>query len=356
MAYYRKSGVLRGKKTFVRYTRNSYKKGIKQANNKMGAYGRAPTLQKVISLINQATSKTRKLTKAQEKKESTNVELGGPVIKWAHSQAEPTFFFKNFNGIFDTITQGTTSMSRIGNKFLLKKLLVQVMIHPSDNYLRLYASGDTWRNFPNHLGNSYQGYTTFWIGKRIDGVAFDDTLNLLLQNGNSSVTPKGRMYDQLYRLNKDVYKVYYKRVMKCGMSEVPDFNTSWNVPSQSQQADNEGNYSTTATGPIAKFQNIQMMPNNDYKLTHKFHVDITKFIGKDATIKYNDGANNAIVPSTLRGLAMWTTWSPCVGDTVKESNSAALQSQTANDSGSGYASTPESFFHIHTTTMFEYMD
>jgi len=343
MAYYKKyqrkgSGVKRGNVNYTTYKRVQYKKGIKQARNKMGAYGKPPTLQKVISLIQRAVNKN------VENKTSNLVEHSGNVCKYPHSGTY-TNFFKSFNGIFDTITQGVNAASRIGNRFKLKGLYVDIMIHPDETYLKNYTTDtrtEQWMDHPKALENTYQGILTFYIGKRIDGGSIDDKVVDLLQKGNTAADPSGKLYDQLYPDNKDVYKIYFKRRMKCGMSSVPDMNTSY-VVHETTAHSSGGILITPEQKPVSKFQNIPMMPNNDYKLTHKFKVNICNFIGKNATIRYNDDETSAVVPSTLHGLTMWATWSPCVGNVVM----APVGAGTTQDNA---------FFKIHTSTYFDFED
>jgi len=153
MPYFRrKTGVQRGKNTYTRYNRVKYIRGIKQPNNKMGEYAKAPTLQKVVQLIN------RKMSSVIENKKSSNFEFDDHIVKWAAGQS-PVWYITGttYNNIFD-ISNGPGEFERIGNKYKLKKWMIKGFIYPS------IPGEQNWNNLvDNALLHSFQGKVTIYF-------------------------------------------------------------------------------------------------------------------------------------------------------------------------------------------------
>jgi len=309
MGYFRrKSGVLRSNKSYTKYNRVKYVRGIKQPNDKMGRYAKPPTLQKVIQLINS------KVSTVVENKKSANFEFDDHIVKWSTAQ-NPVWYGTGtlYNTIFD-ISNGAGEFERIGNKYKLKKWMIKGFIYPS-------ILGN---NSPSGScsENSFQGKVTVFLGKRVNGDRTTGQLEQLWQNGNTNIDPVGTVKEQIYHVNDDKYKIYWKRSYNMGPStpNYNNYNISGNDPGD----------------PVAALS-VNMYSNNDLKLHAQFTIDITKYIGKNATIKFNDNNIAAQIPAPMQGLALFAVFSPFVGDLAA-------------------SATPNSFYKIWSNTFFEYED
>jgi len=286
MGYFRrKSGVLKNNKSYTKYNRVKYVRGIKQPNNKMGAYAKPPTLQKVIQLINS------KVSAVVENKKSANFETDEYIVHYANSTSPPVWWGTGtlYNNIFD-ISNGAGEFERIGNKYKLKKWMIKGFIYPAP----------IAQNFTNNdisLPNTFQGKITVYLGKRINGDRITGQLEQLFQNGNTNIDPVGAVKEQIYHVNDDKYKIYWKRSFNVGMS-APLMN-NYQIPS-----------SHTDPGDPLAASNVNIFPNNDLKLHRQFTIDITKYIGKNATIKFNDNNIAAQIPAPMQGLALFATFAP----------------------------------------------
>lgn len=311
MAFYRKfsrgRGVRRGNYNNVKYVKQDYKRGIKQVNNKMGAYAKRPTLQKVIQVVNKAINKNA------ENKMSNNATGTQPICNYAG--VKPQWWLYSFDTFFD-MSGGTAQAQRIGNRFKLKTWKIKCLISPATDGI----NPANWAS--TYLSGTFQGTLTVFLGKQINGKSIFDNAQLekLYQNGNTSIDPVGNKLEQLYTINNDIYKIYTKRTYKMGVSDLPDTQTQF----------------TSASGLTTPLVGIN--PNNDYKLTQTFTIDVLKYIGKNATIKFNDSSSSAQVPSSMEGLHMWAIWSPISSDLSQQ------------------ASRPNSFYSMTMNTFFEYED
>ena len=312
MAYFRKrkSGVLRNNKSYTKYKKIQYVRGIRQAQNKMGAYAKAPTLQKVIQLIN------RKVSSVVENKKSPNFETEEYVVHYANQASAPVWFGTGtlFNTMFD-ISNGAGEFERIGNKYKLKKWMIKGFVFPAisaDNNLSTTT-----------LSNSFQGKITIYLGKRVNGDRITGQLEQLFQNGNTNLDPLGTVKEQIYHVNDDKYKIYWKRSFNVGVAS----------PLLS-------NYNQTSTEPATPYVSLDhnIYSNNDLKIHSQFTIDITKYIGKNATIKFNDNNPAAQIPAPMQGLALFATFSPYIIDI------AAGATQL------------NSFYKIWSNTYYEYED
>jgi hypothetical protein len=271
----------------------------------MEKYSRAPTLQKVIQIVNKAVNKN------VENKMSNNLIVDLPICIF--STTAPQWWITSFSNFFD-IGPGTGQNQRIGNRFKLKTWKIRCLISPTS---------DGQINLSSYLPNSFQGTLKIFLGKQISGGNnITPALPNFYQNGNASISPVGAKVEQLYTINNDVYKVYTSRTYKMGMSAVP------------AMAETE-----TVGTPSVTNQLIQMNPNNDFSLTKTFTIDVLKYIGKNATIKFNDASTTAQVPSTMEGLYIWALWTPITGD-------LANQGSTKNTS----------WYRMTMNTFFEYED
>lgn len=211
-----------------------------------------------------------------ENKMTTSFTTTAPVCTLTNSSpATYTWFLQsNWNVKLFTLSQGAAQQQRIGNQIRLKKWIIRGLIHPSPNVLE------------THLANTTQGYVTIYFGRLLSNEELVNSLTDLYENGNSSQTPAGTMAQIFKTINKDKYKVYYKKTFKVAPSAI--------------QAGNTG-------------QPALLLANNDFSLVKTFGFDVCKYICKNAVIKYND-SNNDPNNSIIRQLGIWATWQPAFGD------------------------------------------
>jgi len=172
------------------------------------------------------------------------------------------------------IHQNNAQNGRVGNEIKLKKWVIKGVIAPVNSTFQT--------NEALSLEHSYQGYVTIFFGRRTDSNPVTSDLGSLFQAGNSSRAPMGRREDLMTPVNKDLYKIYYRRRFKVGASSGQ--NSSTNV-----------------------------MPNNDFDMCKTFGFDVCKHIMKNATIKYNDASTYAN-HQVLRDLAFWAIFTPAIGE------------------------------------------
>lgn len=231
----------------------------------------------VVSVNAVKTMVKKEIAKNVENKLSSVNSTDGYIGYWVTGAPSPVWYKKTFMADLD-LAQGTTQGARIGNQIKLKRWIVKGTIHPNQEVDPTSTTGQ-------YLRYSYQGYAMLYLVKKVIGDEPESNLPSFFQNGNSSYDATGSYIDHLLRVNNDRYKVYYRRKFKLG-------------PSQSYQGGGDNN---------------KMLSNNDFKLTADFGFDICKYIGKNATIKYNDSAINANYPSAMRGLSLMVIWSPPFG-------------------------------------------
>lgn len=160
------------------------------------------------------------------------------------------------------ILQGVTQNSRIGNKIETKSLKVKAMFSPM-----YYDATNNPEPKPCVV--------KVWILTQKNQIlgAPEPSFSEFFQAGDTATAPHGNTLDTFLAINKDVYTVYARRTYKVGNSGVVK----------------PGN---------ASGQNSQNFANNDFKLSARMNLDLTKHCLKYQT--YND---NAPEP-TGRGLFM----------------------------------------------------
>lgn len=193
------------------------------------------------------------------------------------------YLFNNFHtlafggqGIFN-ITRGTQDNHRIGSTIKLKRWIIKGHISP--------MAGGNVIDEAAYLGNSYQGYVDIYFGKRQDGGILDKALPAFLNNGATSEQPTGADTQIFHTVNKYRYKVYYHKRFKVGSSA--------------------GSLNTLGTS-------FSMVPNNEYKLTHTFGFDVTKYILKNRIIKFDDQTDIPL-DTNIQTLGLWARFTPAVG-------------------------------------------
>ena len=240
------------------------------------------------------------ISKQVENKISSVYNYEAPVADTAGLYTSWQFFL--VNNFMSTapfqIAQGNAQNQRNGNTIKLKKWLIKGVIAPVNS---IYQTTEA-----QNLERSFQGYVTIYFGRRTDSNEITGDLGGLFQAGNTSRPPMGRREDLMTPINKDLYKIYYKRRFKVGASSGQ--NASTNV-----------------------------LPNNDFDLCKTFGFDVCKHIMKNAIIKYNDTsiyANHQV----LRDLAFFAIFTPAIGE---------MGHSIVN---------PTSYYRIALQTYFEYED
>lgn len=236
----------------------------------------------------------REIARNVENKFSTPLNFNAPVLIWTN--ISPTWFTYNFNSHFN-LSQGVTQNTRIGNRVKLTKWIIKGQVAPR---FEINPSSATSLN----LRYSNQGVCKLMLLKKSNGDIPPNSLQYLFQSGNSYLDPTGSSFDQLLAVNKDQYKVYWQRSFKL---------------SPSQPLETTGNL---------------FWANNDFKCVANFGIDVTKLIGKNAILKYEDANAAAQLPPSMMGLTLIAIWCPYVGQIT----------QTPADPNSYYQVTFSSYF------------
>lgn len=146
-----------------------------------------------------------------------------------------------------SIAQGTGQGQRIGNRIRTKSCYISGI---------LYAQQQNAAYNPTPKPCEVVMYIYKLIG---GGNTVDVTMSNFYQNGNTAGSPTGSLVDLTFPINKDRYRVLYRKVFKIG------------------PADNTG------TGASA---GLQYFANNDYKRNQRFYIPLTKYM--DKIMRYND--------------------------------------------------------------------
>jgi len=280
-----------------RFRRRGFKKVAVGAKPKRVYRKRAPKVS-FAKRVNQIVSRN------VENKTTNAYSVDGYILQWVTGSVKIWYHMPIAANCF-TMGQGTGENTRIGNQIKVKRWVLKGTVHPSQD-------ANPSPTTTQYLRYTYQGYAMVYLIKRTDGSAIDTELPGLYQNGSSAYAAAGTYLDHMLPINKDKYKVYATRKFKLGPA----------APISSSSAD----------------KNIYLY-NNDSKLVGDFGFDITRLVGKNAIIKYNDGTTTAQLPPALRGLEVVCVWSPPFGNVAAQT----LASST-------------SFYKISCTCHVEYED
>jgi len=263
---------------------------------------------RAAATIQAATRKyvKKQLDKAIENKTINEKEYDHSVIEKQLLGGTGHFYY-SLASLYN-MTQGPGEFQRIGNSIVNKKTVLRFLIHPQIMQAPYNDSSIIFNQF------TYQGYFTMALIKMRDGSTPPSGLTSFLQNGNSAITPSGKVYDLLYTPNTDLYKVYWKKTYKLGPS-APPYQNPHNADS------------------IPAYMHF----NNDFKLTASDSIRVDNYIGKNGKITFNDNTVNAVLPSCMSGLALVGYWTPSITDVL-------------------YDNGRTSFYKVHLTAVFEYED
>lgn len=148
---------------------------------------------------------------------------------------------------FLQIDQSTGQGGRIGDKISIRKLTFSGVIYP--------AKYNVSTN-----GNIQPQEVKFWLVTQKDTPNVQPTgYTKFFQFGTTSGGFDGTLIDMIKKPNQDLFMIHTTRTFKVGYGE----------------------YFGTGNNATAQYYN-----NNDFKLNHKFSIDVTKYAVKD--VKYND--------------------------------------------------------------------
>jgi len=190
-----------------------------------------------------------------------------------------------------SISQGVAVNQRIGNAIKIKKWIIKGIVQPNPLYVGVAPSAQL-NTAP--IGNTTTGYIDIYFGRPLNNLAPPPVqLTNFYQNGNVDITPISQNIEILYRVNKDLYKVYWHKRFKMGI----------------------GNAGTTTT-------NLNFPQSNDFQMTRSFGFDITKYILKNKQLKYDEVVTFP-QQGDLNNLSIWAIWHPAVGNPTLPSPLAA---------------------------------
>ena len=200
----------------------------------------------LLALVN------RQISRAEEKKESTQYSLNTPLppsnnAGWVTSSIPICPYATGFN-----ITQGVQQGQRVGNQIRTKKCWVKGIIHPN-----IQDAATNIQPLPISI-RMILFKDKFNKSSQPSAVGID-----LFQSGSTVLPPQNDLADMVLDLNRDRYQIYHDEKFKVGTSNFQ------------------------GTGNIAGFQ---FFANNDFKYNCEFYVDCTKFLPK--TITYNDASSS----------------------------------------------------------------
>ena len=214
-----------------------------------------------------------------ENKLSASAFFNAPICYWP--SGNPDWYNNNYTATnFFNLSQGVGQGDRIGNTIKLKRWVIKGLINPSLGRPPVDpAAANVFNPF------TYQGTATVMLIKYRNGIAIPTNIPKLWQDGNIAIDPVGTQIDKLQPVNKDLYKVYWRKTFKLGCSN-------------------------TATNSQATATNWPLFANNDYKVSATFGLDVCQYVGRNAKITYEDAQTTACMPSSLENLSLVCLWSP----------------------------------------------
>lgn len=154
------------------------------------------------------------------------------------------------------MVQGTSQQTRIGNRVTVKRAIFRGIMAPN-------PYNATSNPAPNPIMIRMIILST---KRNVAGQGIADIYNIcnntLFANGSSSLGMLGTLYDVVTPYNNDVVTVYYQKTFKLGYE----------------------NYSGVTGGADVG----QTKASNDYKLNHKFSINVAKYMNR--ALKFNDNA------------------------------------------------------------------
>lgn len=183
-------------------------------------------------------------------------------------------------GLWD-ISQGSAVNERTGNNIKIKRWILKGIIQPHSAFVGVATANNAFAP----MGNTFTGYVDVYFGRLLNNLSPPpSTLENFYQNGAVDITPISENKEMLYRVNKDLYKVYFHKRFKMST----------------------GNVGTTTT-------NLNFPQSNDFNMTRTFGFDITKYILKNKMLKYDEIVS---FPQSgdVQNLTLWAIFHPATGD------------------------------------------
>lgn len=225
------------------------------------------------------------------------------------------------NGMFN-IPQGASQQARIGNRIKLKRWIIKGMIQPNPAFPDTPANPQV-NNSVGISPNAYCGYVDVYFGRRMDNLTpVGNDIAKFYQNGSTDITPLGRLQETLYPINKDLYKVYFRRRFKVGTGS--GFS---------------GGGSTLVYDPAPTASGA-----NGFGLTKSFGFDVCKYIAKNKLIVY-DESDTTPQYDNIENLCIWATFHPAAGDLA-----------AVNPTIDNQATLNNTFYQINAMSYAEYED
>jgi len=150
-------------------------------------------------------------------------------------------------GVGMDIDQGTGQGNRVGNRIKTKSSYITGILYAQQQ-------NATYNPNPKPCEVLIMVYKIIGGGNNVE-----TNLSNLFQNGSTSGNPTGSLADLTFPINKDKYRVMYRKVFKIGA------------------ADNTGTGSSIGQ---------QYFANNDYKRNQRFYIPLTKYMDKN--VRYQD--------------------------------------------------------------------
>lgn len=241
----------------------------KRTGRRRGAYTPATSDRRIIAIVNRLMSK-----KIEDKFSSVEGVDNQPLLRVTAASGAMLQFQQSLSELGFEIPQGVEQDQRIGNEITMKSWVIKVAITPT-----LPGEGINFITSP-------QLYVNFYVGYRKDYAQFTNPITGFFQNGNSSQSPSGEIFDRISFINKDVYTIVYKRQFKLGLS-----------------------------APMTEYT-LQGLANNDFSLTALFKFDMCEHGFKNHKLKYND---SALAPqdAKLAALTMFTIITNANGENIQ---------------------------------------
>lgn len=187
-------------------------------------------------------------------------------------------------GIY-TITQGVGQQQRIANVISVRKAYFRGLLVPTA-YNSISNSSPAPLNVKMWIFSMKRN-----VIQQTQSDAYQVLNTIFFANGNSSLGLLGNAYDLITPPNRDVVNVHYSRTLKLGYASYAGMTGG-----------------SSATDPKT---------DNDYKLNHKFTIDITKYLPKKMFFNDTDSGTTskqvflAFEPVYYNGASMTPATSPC---------------------------------------------
>jgi len=173
------------------------------------------------------------------------------------------------------------------------------------------------------LLNTLCGYVDIYFGKYTLNTSYVDAeLQKFYQSGATDITPSGTTQEQLYNVNRDLYKIYYHKRFKMGA----------NSTSHSGTAPNENS-----------------PQSNGFGLTRSFGFDVCKYVLKNNTLKFDEATTTAL-DANMENLTLWAVFHPAAGNVGLTTIYPVFSPYPAT------TSLQTSFYEINAMSYFEFED